>query len=127
MVRSWIEKATNDHRTAKVAMELSRPIADTSAFHCQQAIEKLLKAFLTLKEFEFENIHDLELLAQQCAKLDSDFRPLIERVAPVTAYAVRFRYPGPGDPTVEEVQEALSVVDQVWNFVIAKLPPETRP
>ena len=34
--------------------------ADTVGFHAQQCVEKYLKAFLVLKETEFQKIHDIE-------------------------------------------------------------------
>ena len=95
--------------------------------HCQQAVEKLLKAYLASREHEFEKIHDLEILAGQCALYDPAFASLRERVDPLTPFAVRFRYPGPADPSVEQVQGALVVVREVWDFVLDHLPPDARP
>jgi len=126
-IRRWLEKADHDRRTAEVAVGLTKPVTDTAAFHCQQAIEKLLKAFLTWRGFQFEQVHDLDVLARECAAFDPSFLSLVERVAPLTVYAVRFRYPGPNDPTVEEVRDALVIVGEVWDFVLERLPAEVRP
>lgn len=89
-------------------------------------MEKCLKAFLVWREFSFEKIHDLEILASQCASFDPEFMTLVERVAPLTAYAVRFRYPGPNNPTVDDIRDALNVVNAVRVFVLDRLPPEAR-
>jgi len=37
-------------------------VTDAVCFHCQQAVEKLLKAYLISKNVEFGRIHDLETL-----------------------------------------------------------------
>ncbi len=125
-VPRWLEKARSDIRTAEIALAQVPPIADTAAFHCQQAVEKLLKAFLVNVGHGFENIHDLRALTNLCAQTDPEFTTLRDRVAPLTAFAVRFRYPGPFDPSVEQVQGALEVVREVWDFVVDRLPPDAR-
>ncbi|MEE9295435.1 MAG: HEPN domain-containing protein [Phycisphaerae bacterium] len=126
-VKRWLEKADHDAQTGKLALAQAPPITDVGAFHAQQAVEKLLKAYLVYREHPFEKIHDLEELIDQCARHDPVFSDFRDRVAPLTAYAVRFRYPGPADPTVEQVGLALGVVDEVWDFVLGRLPAEVRP
>lgn len=126
-VRSWLIKAEHDRQTAQAALAHQPPITDTAAFHCQQAIEKMLKAYLVFRQTPFEKIHDLQALLRQCAQQDSTFEKLFDRVEPLSAYAVRFRYPGPADPTVEQVNAALAVVAEVRHFVIRLLPAEVRP
>ncbi|MHC4698356.1 MAG: HEPN domain-containing protein [Planctomycetota bacterium] len=95
--------------------------------NCQQAVEKLLKAYLVFREHEFEKIHDLEVLAEQCALYDQGFDAWRERVDPLTLFAVRFRYPSPSEPSAEQVQDAMGVVHEVWDFVVNRLPPDARP
>lgn len=126
-VREWLRKADHDRQAAELMSAAIPALTDTAAFHCQQAVEKLLKAYLVWREHEFEKIHDLEELASLCAQSDGEFQVLIFRIVPLTAYAVRYRYPGPNDPTVEEVGEALGIVHEVRAFVLDRLPPETRP
>ena len=81
-LRRWVQKADHDIQTAEVALDLSIPITDTAGFHCQQAVEKLLKVFLLSKERDPERIHDLRALAIQCARFDDGFRELMGQVAP---------------------------------------------
>jgi HEPN domain-containing protein len=123
-LRRWLEKADHDLRTAEAALALPKPVTDTAAFHCQQAVEKLLKAFLCWTEREFEKIHDLRALALECATVDDEFQSWVDRVAPLTTYAVRFRYPGPHDPTLHEVRSALAMAQAARGFVLGRLPPE---
>lgn len=126
-VRAWFEKVRHDLRTAEVALAQTPPITDTAGFHAQQAVEKMLKAYLVWRGCEFEKIHDLRMLAQACAQYEKAFTDWIERVAPLSAYAVRFRYPGSAEPSAEEVRAVLDVANDVWKFVTALLPPELVP
>jgi HEPN domain-containing protein len=121
---AWLEKADHDQRTAMAALAQDPPITDTAGFHVQQAIEKYLKAYLISRGMEFERIHDLEVLCDACSQQDSAFSTLKNRVAPLTAYAVRFRYPGPADPPIEKVRQALMVVEEVRLVVINRLAGE---
>ena len=126
-VGMWLDKATHDRRTAELALQCNPPIPDVAAFHCQQAVEKLLKAYLVHHGREFEKIHDLRALANLCAEFDPGFIELRELVAPLTTYAVRFRYPSPTEPTVEQVRAAIAVVNEVNAFVLQRVPPDLRP
>ena len=43
---SWLDKAGHDIISAQRLLEIEPAILDNACFHCQQAIEKNLKAFL---------------------------------------------------------------------------------
>jgi HEPN domain-containing protein len=118
-VREWLRKARH---MAEAGLAQSPPITDAAAFHCQQAVEKYVKAYLVFRGEAFELIHDLEALMDQCVRLDPAWEALRDAVEPLTAYAVRFRYPGPADPTVAEVLAALDVAANVERFVSDRLP-----
>lgn len=92
-----------------------------AAFHCQQGAEKRLKAFLVHRRRPFEKIHDLGRILDLCAAIDDEFEDIRDLVEPLTIYAVAYRYPGPADPSLTEVQRAAKSVEQVWTFVTARL------
>ena len=126
-VRCWFGKAAHDRRTAELALTPDPPLTDTAAYHVQQAAEKVLEAYLAWRRHEFEKTRDLRALIELCAEYDAAFLDHRDAIEPLTAYAVRFRYPGPADPSVKEVREALQVVGEVWQFVTDRLPPEVVP
>ena len=45
-IQRWLEKAEHDRRAADALLDQDPPITDAAGFHCQQAVEKLLKAYL---------------------------------------------------------------------------------
>ncbi|MCK4342616.1 MAG: HEPN domain-containing protein [Phycisphaerae bacterium] len=126
-VQSWLIKAQHDWTVARRLLTPDVQELDVIGFHCQQAVEKLLKAFLLMHDVEFELTHDLRRLLHQCVILDPQFETFRAEVPPLTLYAVAFRYPGPADPTFEYVQAALDVVARVWKFVTARLPANIVP
>jgi HEPN domain-containing protein len=119
----WLRKAAHDRLAAELAIKSDPAIPDVAAFHCQQAVEKLLKAFLVYRSCQFEKIHDLRALVNLCAELDPGFFVLRDRVAPLTAYAVRFRYPGPVEPTIDQARHAVEIIHEVEAFILDRLPP----
>ena len=126
-VKRWLSKAEHDRMGAEVALAHSPPLTDIAAFHCQQAVEKLLKAYLVDRRQSFERTHDLVELLGLCTDDDASFGALRGLVEPLTPYAVRFPYPGSADPSVEQVQSALEVVRRVLEFVVSRLGPDSAP
>ena len=47
-VERWLAVAERDRRAVVLFLEADTPMREMAAFHCQQAIEKLLKGFLVL-------------------------------------------------------------------------------
>jgi HEPN domain-containing protein len=126
-VRNWLEIALEDLQISAEVINRRPPFSRGAAFHAQQSAEKMLKAFLVWKRVEFEKIHDLEELAALCARADAAFTLWPARLAPLTAFADRFRYPGSARPTTEQVRAALSIAEEPWQFVTARLPAEAVP
>ena len=98
-VRRWLEKAQHDWAVARKAISPPGQELD-AAFHCQQAIEKTLRAYRVAHAIQFEKVHDLARLLTKCATIDGAFLDLRDAVRPWSLYAVAFRYPGPADPTL---------------------------
>ena len=56
IVISWIEKGDHDLGTAQVTFLYIPNFRDTIAFHCQQSVEKYLKAFLLFNDTGLQTI-----------------------------------------------------------------------
>lgn len=121
--RGWLAKARMDLRGAEVDLAASPPLCGDAAFHCQQAVEKALKAFLTWHDQPFRKTHDLVELGNQAVQLGADLEPLLRSAAPLTEYAWRFRYPGePEEPSVAEAEAAVALARTVLEAVAGRLP-----
>ncbi len=64
--RAWLQKAESDLAAAELCLQ-AKTALDAACFHCQQAAEKSLKAWLIACETEFPFIHDLSKLLSLCA------------------------------------------------------------
>jgi len=126
--KSWFTKASMDLRTADYEFSADPPLHGDIAFHSQQAAEKSMKGFLTWHNRPLRKTHSLEEIGEQCLTLDSTLKTLVDRAAPLTDYAWKYRYPGePEEPTASEAQAALALAREVYEEVLNRLPPEVRP
>jgi HEPN domain-containing protein len=91
---AWLEKAEIDLRAAGVLAGSSDPILEAAAFHCQQAAEKALKAFLVWHDVPFRRTHSLEEIGEQSLRVDVTLTELVDEAVPLSEYAWRYRYPG---------------------------------
>lgn len=125
--RAWITRAAADLRAARHGMRADPPLFDDIAFHCQQAVEKCLKALLAWNDVAFRKTHSLEELGEACLSIDDTLRPLIDRAVPLSEYAWKFRYPGePEGPTRDDVEAALAVAHAVWDAVTRRVPQDLQ-
>ena len=95
---------------------------DTACFHCQQAAEKYLKAFLSWHGTEVPRTHDIEEILSLCAKVDASLSSLDIVPEQLTAYAVEMRYDAEFWPDRDVAEEALKQVGKIEEALQKKLP-----
>ena len=121
LFNKWINKADKDLLSAKRELSFETPVTETVCFHCQQAVEKYLKAFLVYHQIYFTKTHKIVDLLELCANVDSSFKDEFEDADNLTDYAVEVRYPDIWlEPEVEEAEEALEIANKVKEFVSSK-------
>ena len=124
-VRGWLFKARKDLDAAEYELKADPPFAEDILFHSQQAAEKSIKAFLSWHRIPFRKTHNLVELGQACCRIDSSLEPLLARVAPLTEYAWKFRYPGdPEEATAEEAAGALATAREAFDALRGRMPDE---
>ena len=85
-------------------------------FHCQQAVEKYIKAVLATRGVEFRKIHDIKTLVDLAADAAIEV-PSGEELEALTPFAVEFRYhtlPRGSSPIGRERMVALAVEVRDW-------------
>lgn len=120
-IREWLERAAHDMRAAEVVTPAMPEAPEIAVFHHQQAAEKYLKAYLTLVEQSFQKTHNLELLVDLCVKHDPRFEEIRSIAAPLSRYAVHFRYPTPHRLTPRDLDEAAAAARVVRDFVLERI------
>lgn len=125
-VRQWLRKAQDDLAVARRA--IADDLFEPGCFHCQQAVEKLLKAYLVWNESASPKVHDLALLLDACEKLEDSFSAKRDEWEWLTGYAIITRYPSEvPPPDLEEARKALDAAEDCWRSVEAMLPQDVHP
>lgn len=112
----WMNMALHELETAEYNLEGS--ILDAAAFHCQQAVEKALKA-LYIKEYKrLIRTHDLLFLGKKLNLPDD----LIEICDAINPFYIGARYPDMYEEYgEEEVEEAINRAREVIEWVRKKI------
>lgn len=119
----WIEKANHDLIAAALIIDSNPNILDIACFHCQQAIEKFLKAFLLFNEKELLRTHNLNILLKSCAGIDNDFIEI--DIQDLNQYAVRSRYPDQFfSPEISAAKEYYQIALDVKERITRKIKIE---
>ena len=127
-VIEWLTKANRDLMSAEILIDHEPPVLDAACFHCQQAVEKSLKAFLVWQTVPFEKIHSLTYLMDLCQYREPGFASLREKAETLTPYAVAVRHPGELlDVDRREAADALESAQAVWEYVLSHVPAELHP
>ncbi len=92
-VTQWKQKAEADWKTVTILLESQDAPKDVICFHCQQYVEKLIKAVLTACEIEFPKTHDLRRLLQLAVTYEPSLRQFLDQIDDLTIHSVQSRYP----------------------------------
>jgi HEPN domain-containing protein len=121
LTAEWVDKAEGDFRTATRETRVRKaPNYDAACFHCQQCVEKYVKAYLQERKQAFRPVHDLIELLELCLLHDGSFELQRELLESLNKYAVSVRYPGES-ATKDDARNALSTTKTVKTFIRQKL------
>jgi len=117
-LKEWVRKAEEDYEAAlTLNRQRKRQMPNAASFHCQQCVEKYLKAFLVMHEVQFPKTHDLLELHKLCISVNPTFERIGDLLDILNPYTVEFRYPGE-EVAMEEVEEAIRVMKKVRKFIL---------
>lgn len=121
-IELWLSKGDHDLGTAKITYLHIPEYLDTVTFHCQQAVEKYLKAYLIFLSIPFKFTHDLVYLLDLIVQKDLDFHNYYEIVSELQGYAIEVRYP---NETIflsnEKVEKALMIASNMRELVTLQM------
>ena len=121
-VRQWRAKARSDWTTVEILLASERCPAETVCFHCQQFVEKLLKAILTHHGIEAPKTHDLRRLIQLAEPFVPELSRLSDASDTLTIHGVETRYPGDWRQIeTSEMNEVVKLSRQFGDILLAKL------
>jgi HEPN domain-containing protein len=120
LVKEWIAKAEEDYKTVlTLNRQRKNKLPNSICFHCQQCIEKYLKAFLIYNESEPPRTHDLRKLNDVAVNFDASLNSIYDLLEQLNPYSVEFRYPG-SSATMKEAKQAVQVMKKARGVLIKK-------
>lgn len=119
----WISNGDEDLSSAKILIENNGSLRNIG-YHCQQAVEKYLKAFLEYAEIKFPKVHDLTELYNKCSSIDSTLNLDLDYLINLTKYAVEIRYSKNPQIDEEALYSGYNYVQTVRNTILSKITEE---
>ena len=121
--KEWFIKADHDLQAAKIIFSDPEPPTDTVCFHCQQAVEKYLKGFLTFHKIDFIKSHDLDYLLKISKNILVDIQDYEEEILSLNKYSIDPRYPAdiPIYYGLSEAKQAFEKAKTVIGFIKSKI------
>lgn len=121
-VRQWRAKAQSDWDAVEILTASKRCPADTVCFHCQQFVEKLLKALLTCHGIEAPKTHDLRRLIELALPFAPELSLLTDVSDELTFHGVETRYPGElRQIKKSEMKRVVELAQRFRNILLVKL------
>ena len=102
-IKQWLAKANEDLLVVERLTDDEIIATSSICFHCQQAVEKFLKAFLIANGFDIKKTHNIEYLLSECSDIDKDFADIDPKE--LSDFGVDARYPG--DMYIPDEKESL--------------------
>lgn len=117
-VAPWLRKSRQDIEAARLVLSHSETLNNIVCFHCQQAVEKMLKAVLVALDHDVPRTHDLVDLLQRAAP--GDRSDLLQDALHLNRYSVVPRYPSvEGEETAARARDALARAEAILSALEA--------
>jgi HEPN domain-containing protein len=128
-VEDRLAVAEEDRRAAAACMAMDPPLLSSAAFHCQQAVEKLFKGFLTLAAKRSRKTHSLAELGTAAEASFPEIGGLVAAARGWSSWAFEFRYPPRRGrpkllPDEVELRRALATIDVLATRLRAARPQD---
>jgi HEPN domain-containing protein len=115
-IKQWLAKANEDLLVVEKLTEYEIIATSSVCFHCQQAVEKFLKAFLIANGIDIKKTHNIEYLLSECADIDNDFSDIDTKE--LSDFGVDVRYPGDMYiPNEDETLQYKEIAFEIKDFV----------
>jgi HEPN domain-containing protein len=123
-VNKWISRAQMDFNIALMAEACYHPAPiEGICYSCQQAVEKILKAYIIAIGDTHRKTHVLEELLNNCERHLPEFKIFREACSDLAQYVTTGRYPNSPDVelTEEHMNRAMDHTYNILTFTMSKL------
>lgn len=133
----WLDRAGEDLQCAWLLLKDDN-CYNGAAFHCQQAIEKALKAYILSKTDILVDGHNLSWLCKRAIKYDKNFSAWLDESASLNKCYIETRYPAdiPLELQYDRVMGYYRMAKEMYRFIceemdllldLNRIHPDQRP
>jgi HEPN domain-containing protein len=115
-VMEWVQLADDDFDSAKILNEAIRKHNEIICYHCAQAAEKYLKAYLTYQDIIPKKNPDLTFLNSLCIEKDDNFESIKIACDFLNRFANDIRYPHKYEVNASDVNFSMGAVEKIRNI-----------
>lgn len=118
----WLDRAGEDILCAKLLLENDN-CYNGAAFHCQQTIEKALKAYILIRSDVLVDGHNLAWLCKRAMKYDKSFSAWLGGSASLNRCYIETRYPAdiPVDLEYHQVLGYYRMAREMYLFICSEM------
>lgn len=122
----WFAYADEDLRVAEHCLAAEQPLLGPSAYHCQQAAEKLIKGLLIAAAKPIPRVHDLKFLSACAAPEYPELKDLMLALRELTVWGLAYRYPAEEEgaaepPTLQTLRQAIEDIRVLYSAASQRL------
>lgn len=114
----WMDRAEEDLKSARILKD-EPDCYNNAAFHCQQAIEKALKAYILIKSNVLVDGHNLTWLCKRAMKYHGGFDEWLDECASLNHCYIETRYPAdiPRELAGDEIAGYFRMAEEMYRFI----------
>ncbi|MFA9380053.1 MAG: HEPN domain-containing protein [Acetanaerobacterium sp.] len=121
----WLAKSGEDMRAAELLLAHC-DCHNICAFHCQQTIEKALKAYVLVASDRLVDGHNLTWLCRQALRYDRAFSQWLDESATLNRFYIETRYPADVAFTItrERIEFLCKIAREMYDFICTQVDEE---
>jgi len=121
IVDEWLKYADNDLSAVHILSGHHPMQLEIICYHCQQAAEKALKAFLLFNDLEPPKTHSLESLVDLCREKSPEFNDIITDCEYLNPFGIQPRYPFGLELTDDDAIISIKKCERIIAFIRNKI------
>lgn len=116
LIQEWLDHSRKDLDSAVFLTKMMPEPLEIICFHCQQSVEKALKAYLSFLNLRPPRTHDLDELIGMCN--NEEITSLRDATIPLNDYSVMVRYPSHEVLNQNDKNQAINVAKAVLELIL---------
>ena len=118
----WLEFAAEDLHCADILLD-ARQCAAAAGFHCQQAIEKAVKAYVLFKTGVHVDGHNITWLCRHAGRCEERFCSRLDRTTALNRLYSETRYPAdlPVRVDVDMLARIYEPAEDIYDFICEEI------